>query len=159
MRASFSPGYSIPLPQGHRFPMPKFRLLFELLVKQGLLDRQDVFEPTEAAWDELGLVHTDVYLRDLRDGSLDRKAERRMGLPWSPALVRRSRLAVAGTIAAGAMALEDGVAANLAGGTHHAFPGHGEGFCVIHGLRDADLEFRDLVEVVLFGGEVGGYGS
>ena len=101
MRASFSPGYSIPLPQGHRFPMPKFRLLFELLVKQGLLDRQDVFEPAEAAWDDLRLVHTDAYLRDLRDGSLDRKAERRMGLPWSPALVRRSRLAVAGTIAAG----------------------------------------------------------
>ncbi len=137
MRASFSPGYSIPLPQGHRFPMPKFRLLFELLVKEGLLDRQDVFEPTEAAWDELGLVHTDVYLRDLRDGTLDRKAERRMGLPWSPALVRRSRLAVAGTIAAGAMALEDGIAANLAGGTHHAFPGHGEGFCVLNDIAVA----------------------
>ena len=134
MRASFSPGYSIPLPEGHRFPMPKFRLLHERLLAEGLLDPADVVEPEPASWADLALVHGPVYLRDLRDGTLDRSAQRRMGLPWSPALVRRSRLAVGGTIAACAMALEDGIAANLAGGTHHAFPDHGEGFCVLNDI-------------------------
>jgi acetoin utilization deacetylase AcuC-like enzyme len=82
-------------------------------------------------------IHTDDYLRRLAGGSLSSQEERRMGLPWSNRLVYRSRLAVQGTLNAALMALEDGVAGNLAGGTHHAFPDHGEGFCVLNDVAVA----------------------
>jgi len=141
VRASFSPGYAVPLPEGHPFPIGKFEALHRLLLAEGLLRPRDVVEPQEADWRDLGLVHDAAYLGSLADGSLDRAAERRLGLPWSPALLRRSRLATQGTLDAALMALEDGAAANLAGGTHHAFPGHGEGFCV---LNDVAVAIRVL---------------
>lgn len=141
MRASFSPGYVVPLPEGHPFPIGKFEALHRQLIGEGLLRPQDVVPPQEADWRDLALVHTPDYLGALADGSLDRGAERRLGLPWSPALVRRSRLATQGSINAALMAIEDGVAANLAGGTHHAFPDHGEGFCV---LNDVAVAIRVL---------------
>ena len=141
MRVNYSPGYTVPLPNGHAFPMGKFAALREILERDGLISPADVVEPGEASWEELALVHTPAYLYKLRHGTLDRAEVRRLGLPWSPALVRRSRLAVRGTVNAAWMALEDGVAANLAGGTHHAFPDHGEGFCV---LNDVGVAVRML---------------
>jgi len=141
MRVSYTRGYTIPLPEGHAFPMGKFSALRRILETDGLITTRDVVEPREAAWEELELVHTAEYLDKLRHGTLDRAEVRRLGLPWSEALVRRSRLAVRGTVNAAWMALEDGVAANLAGGTHHAFPGHGEGFCV---LNDVGVAVRLL---------------
>ena len=121
--------------------MRKFSALREILLSEGLLGVGDLMEPEEISWDDLRLVHEESYLRDLREGTLDAKAIRRLGLPWSPALVRRSRLAANGTVLAGWQALEDGLAANLAGGTHHACPDHGEGFCV---LNDVGVAIRTL---------------
>ena len=141
MRVCFSEGYVAPLPGGHRFPMGKFAALHRILLDEGLIRVQDVVVPVETSWDDLALVHTVRYLDSLRLGTMDRLAERRMGLPRTDAIVRRSRLATQGTFEAGRMALQDGVAANLAGGMHHGFPDHGEGFCV---LNDVAVAIRML---------------
>ena len=137
MRVSYTPDYHVELPPGHPFPMGKFPALRQILLDEGLIRPEDIVEPEQAAWETLELVHTQRYLGELRDGQMSKVAERRMGLPWSPALVRRSRLAVQGTVNAARMALMDGVAANLAGGTHHAFPDHAEGFCVLNDVAVA----------------------
>jgi len=142
MRVCFSDGYFAPLPEGHRFPMAKFPALHATLLSEGLISPSDVVAPEEADWEDLKLVHTPTYLDALNLGTLDRKEERRMGLPWSEALVRRSRLATRGTMLATEMALEDGIAANLAGGMHHGYPGYGEGFCV---LNDVAVAVRALL--------------
>lgn len=141
MRVSYHPDYYVPLPAGHAFPMGKFPALHRILLDEGLIRPEEVSAPEEAAWEDLLLVHDHPYLHSLRDGSIDQKALRRLGLPWSAALVRRSRLAVQGSIDAARMALQHGMAANLAGGTHHAFPDHGEGFCV---LNDVAIAIRVL---------------
>ncbi|MFO8099818.1 MAG: histone deacetylase [Salinibacter sp.] len=141
MRVSYSDGYYVPLPEGHPFPMAKFPALHQQLLADGLLLPDDVVTPRQADWADLRRVHTAAYLSHLAHGTVSDRAERRMGLPWSKRLVYRSRLAVQGTINAAFMALTDGVAANLAGGTHHAFPDHGEGFCV---LNDVAVAIRVL---------------
>jgi acetoin utilization deacetylase AcuC-like enzyme len=102
---------------------------------------EDIIEPELVPWADLRLVHTSRYLGALSGGTLGEAAERRMGLPWSEALVIRSRVAVQGTINAANFALDDGIGANLAGGTHHAFADHGEGFCV---LNDVAVAIRVL---------------
>ena len=137
MRASYSDGYYVPLPDGHPFPMAKFPALHRLLLDEGLLTPGEVVAPRQADWADLRRAHTAEYLSQLAEGTLSEHAERRMGLPWSRRLVYRSRLAVQGTINAAVMALTDGVAANLAGGTHHAFPDRGEGFCVLNDVAVA----------------------
>jgi len=137
VRVSYSPGYYVSLPEGHPFPMGKFPALHRILRREGLLRPRDVLEPGRAPWTDLLLVHTPGYLARLERGTLGRRAERRMGLPWSRGLVRRSRLAVQGTVEAARMALRDGIAANLAGGTHHAFPDRGEGYCVLNDVAVA----------------------
>lgn len=141
MRAAWSPGYEVPLPEGHPFPMPKFGHLRRILLREGILREDDVVEPEEVALDDLRLIHTDAYVRAIATGGLTAAEERRLGLPWSPQLLRRSRLAVTGTWMAASMALDDGLAANLAGGTHHACPDHGEGFCV---FNDVGIAIRRL---------------
>jgi len=141
MRVSYTGGYFVRLPDGHPFPMGKFPALHRILLQEGLIRHEDVVPAVEASWGDLGLVHTAEYLAKLERGTLSYKEERRMGLPWSEWLVRRSRIAVQGTINAVRMALEDGVAASLGGGTHHAFPDHGEGFCV---LNDVAVAIRVL---------------
>ena len=141
MRVSYHPAYVVPLPERHPFPMGKFSALRDLLVAEGVIEPTDVVEPREADWADLLLVHTRRYLDALAAGTLTRAEERRMGLPWSEALVRRSRLAVQGTVNAMSMALVDGVAGNLAGGTHHAMPDWPEGFCV---LNDVAVALRVL---------------
>jgi acetoin utilization deacetylase AcuC-like enzyme len=141
MRITYCEGYYVPLPEGHPFPMGKFPALHRILLSEGLIHPRDVVEPVPATWEQLLLVHTPDYLSKLREGTLDRKEQRKMGLPWSTGLVTRSRTAVGGTILAARMALEDGLAASLAGGTHHAFPDHGEGYCV---LNDVGVAVRVL---------------
>lgn len=141
MRVSYSDGYYVPLPDGHPFPMAKFPALRDILLEEQLIRPSDIVAPRQADWSDLMRVHTREYLSALADGTLSRQEERRMGLPWSKRLIYRSRLAVQGTINAAFMALQDGVAANLAGGTHHAMPGHGEGFCV---LNDVGVAIRVL---------------
>ncbi|NNF57880.1 MAG: histone deacetylase [Rhodothermaceae bacterium] len=141
MRVSYHADYYVPLPPRHAFPMGKFPALHRLLVDEGLIELGDVVEPREVDWSDLLLVHTREYLSALASGRQTRHEERRMGLPWSEALVRRSRLAVQGTVNAALMALHGGLAGNLAGGTHHAMPGHAEGFCV---LNDVAVAIRVL---------------
>lgn len=135
MRVSYTPGYFVPLPEGHPFPMGKYPLLYQLLSAEDLI--AEALAPEPASWEDLALVHVPEYLARMKSGELDRPAERLLGLPWSRALLQRSRLAVQGTLNAARLALEDGVAANLAGGIHHAFAGRGEGFCVFNDVAVA----------------------
>jgi acetoin utilization deacetylase AcuC-like enzyme len=137
LKAFYADGFALPLPPGHRFPIEKYRLLRERVAEAGpaLVDRLLV---SPAATDEEILrVHTPAYWHRLREGQLTAKETRRIGFPWSPELVERSRRSSGGTIAACRAALRDGVAVNLAGGTHHAFPDHGEGYCVFNDVAIA----------------------
>lgn len=129
MRAFYTDHFVLPLPPGHRFPMAKYGLLRQRVSTELPDCRLDVPEPATDA--DLIRVHTPAYLAAVKTG-LDPAAARRVGFPWSPGLVERSRRSVGATIAAARAALEDGTAANLAGGTHHAFADLGEGFCVFN---------------------------
>ncbi len=137
MRVSYSPGYVAPLPAGHIFPMKKFSGLHDYLIAKNIIQPTQVFEPKMVDFVNLSTVHTQRYCSAVWAGELSRKEIRRMGLPWSKELAVRSRLAVQGTINAGIMALQDGIAGNLAGGTHHAMPDYGEGFCVYNDVAVA----------------------
>jgi acetoin utilization deacetylase AcuC-like enzyme len=129
--------YVFPLPGGHRFPVSKYALLRERVIADGIASDGNVHDPDAATEDDLRLVHTADYVTRFTRGELTPAEERRLGFPWSPALVERSLRAVGGTIAATGHALTAGVAMNLAGGTHHAFPSHGEGFCVYNDVAVA----------------------
>ncbi len=123
------------------FPIKKFELVRDRLLKDGTLQTCEISEPQPAEIEDVLLVHTDDYVTRLRNGTLTTREVRRLGLPWSKSLVRRSFLACSGTVNAARHALENGVASNLAGGTHHAFPDRGEGFCV---LNDVAVAIRVL---------------
>jgi acetoin utilization deacetylase AcuC-like enzyme len=135
--------YTFPLPAGHRFPVEKYAMLRERVVAEGVVAPERVLDPDAASDDVLRLVHTTDYVDRFIGGALSAAEVRRLGFPWSPALVERSRRAVGGTIAAARHALAHGSAMNLAGGTHHAFPDHGEGFCV---FNDVAIAIRLLRE-------------
>ncbi|MBV9929150.1 MAG: histone deacetylase [Acidobacteria bacterium] len=137
MHVCYTPRYYADIGEGHVFPIKKFELVRDRLVAEGTLAPAEIYEPREAPVSDVLLVHTDDYVTRLRAGSLTPREVRRLGLPWSKALVRRSFLATAGTCAAARFALDEGVGANLAGGTHHAFPDHGEGFCVLNDVAVA----------------------
>jgi acetoin utilization deacetylase AcuC-like enzyme len=137
MRVCYTPRYYADIGEGHVFPIRKFELVRDRLIAEGALAPAEIYEPREAPIADVLLVHTEDYVTRLRAGALTPREVRRLGLPWSKALVRRSFLATAGTIAAARFALGEGVGANLAGGTHHAFPDHGEGFCVLNDVAVA----------------------
>ncbi len=126
------PAYSVPLPTGHRFPMPKFRALHDELERSGLIGPANRFVPALAPRSWLELAHTPRYVTDILAQTLPREAERRLGLPVTPALAERARAATAGTVLAARLALEHGLACNTAGGSHHAFADAGTGFCVFN---------------------------
>ena len=132
-----SPRYAITLPEGHRFPMAKYALLREGALAQGLVTRERLHEPERIARDDLHRVHTVAYVDGVERGTLDPAHQRRIGLPWSEAFVERAFRVVRGTVEASEHALTHGVAMNLAGGTHHAFPDRGEGFCVFNDVAVA----------------------
>jgi acetoin utilization deacetylase AcuC-like enzyme len=137
MRVSYHPDYWIALPERHPFPMGKYPALRRILIEEGLVREADVHTPEEVDPIALELVHTPGYLYHFFQGTLEEENQRRLGLPWSTSLLRRSRLSVQGTIDAMRFALEDGIGANLAGGTHHAFAGRGEGYCVFNDVAVA----------------------
>ena len=141
MRFFYSPGYHLPLPEGHPFPMVKFPLAYEMLRDGGILSEDEVTLVEPAARAHLERVHTPDYLDRLALGDLTSREATILGLPPSPELFIRSAREVEGTRLAVRAALADGCAANLAGGTHHAFADHGEGFCV---LNDVAVAVRDL---------------
>jgi len=142
MKCAYHPGYQAPLPPGHAFPMSKYPLLKDLLCGEGLLTDADILTPEPLGIDTLALVHTRDYLEKLMTGALSAAEQRRLGLPWTAALWLRSRLAAAGTLLAARAALADGLAGNLAGGTHHAFADHAEGFCVLNDVAIAIVKLR-----------------
>lgn len=137
MRVSYHPDYWIPLPERHPFPMGKYPALHKILLEEDLIRPDGVHAPDECDPRDLMLVHTRTYVERVLSGSLEEDTAKRIGVPWTPALARRSRLAVQGTIDAARMALADGIAANLAGGTHHAHAGRGEGYCVFNDVAVA----------------------
>lgn len=141
-RVSYSPGYYAPIPENHAFPMRKFEGLFRYLTEQQIIPLNNVIEPTLAEVSALMKVHSQAYINEIQFGFEDKKRERRLGLPWSKGLCNRSFLAVQGTMNAALMALQDGISGNLAGGTHHAFPDHGEGFCVFNDVAVAIQNLR-----------------
>jgi acetoin utilization deacetylase AcuC-like enzyme len=147
----YNPVYVAPLPEGHRFPMAKFRLLYERLLADGVAQLEQFFSPERPPQATLELVHTPEYVQAYCDGTLDPKAQRRIGLPWSSALVDRTCTAVGGTILTAQLALQQGLACNTAGGTHHAFPSYGSGFCIFNDLAIAarTLQKLGLVKKVL----------
>jgi acetoin utilization deacetylase AcuC-like enzyme len=132
-----SASYTIPLPAGHRFPMEKYTMLRDRVVAERIVPVECIAAPERATVEELVLAHTPDYVRRFTDGRLDAAELRPLGFPWSPALVERSYRSVAGTIAAARAALDAGIAMNLAGGTHHAFADHGEGFCAFNDVAVA----------------------
>jgi len=117
--------------------MKKFSGLYSYLINTGIVSKSEVIEPSLVDFSNLITVHTERYAKAVWTGDLDKKEIRRIGLPWSKSLAVRSRLAVQGTINAGLMALQDGLSGNLAGGTHHSMPDHGEGFCVYNDVAVA----------------------
>ena len=141
LRAWTSARWSIPLPEGHRFPMGKYRLVRDGVVALGVLEAGAIHEPDRISRDALRLVHTDPYVASILEGTLDPAAERRLGFPWRPELAERSLRTVQGTVEAARDALDRGAGLNLAGGTHHAFSERGEGYCV---FNDVAIAIRAL---------------
>lgn len=126
--------YSPPFPDGHRFPMEKFRLLRDHLVASGLTSDGVLRRPEPCPAEILALAHDPAYIERYCSGALSREELRRLGLPWTPALARRTLLAVGGSLLAAELALEHGLACHLAGGTHHAHYDHPSGFCIFNDL-------------------------
>lgn len=133
----YHPDYVAPLPLKHRFPMPKFGLLRDRLLQDGVVTADQIYQPGAPPQSWIEQVHQPEYVQAYCTGTLDAKAQRRIGLPWSPNLVKRTCTAVGGTILTAKLALQHGIACNTAGGTHHAFPAYGSGFCIFNDLAIA----------------------
>jgi acetoin utilization deacetylase AcuC-like enzyme len=142
VKVFYSDQFVLPLPEGHRFPMEKYALLRERVEETGIAGPGELRLPHRATDGELLQAHDAGYLEKLVEGTLTEKEVRRIGFPWSVAMVERSRRSSGGTLDACRAALEDGYAANLAGGTHHAFADKGEGFCA---TNDSAIAARVLV--------------
>ncbi|HOB45516.1 MAG TPA: histone deacetylase [Zoogloea sp.] len=142
MKLFYADHFVLPLPEGHRFPMEKYARLRARLMASGHFAATDFHVPAAASDTEILRAHDAGYLQRVVRGTLDRNDERRIGFPWSEAMVERSRRSAGATLAACRAALEDGCAANLAGGTHHAFRDRGEGFCVFNDAAIAALAMR-----------------
>jgi acetoin utilization deacetylase AcuC-like enzyme len=147
----YHPNYTTLLPEAHRFPMEKFRLLYERLIHDNVALPNQFHIPELPPLDWLELVHDRPYIEAYCNGTLDAKAQRRIGLPWSPELAHRTQIAVGGSILTAQLALQSGLACNTAGGTHHAFPSYGSGFCIFNDLAIAArvLQQQNLVEKIL----------
>ena len=146
MKAFAHDVYTYPLPAGHRFPLAKYKLVREAVEREPGVS---VADAAAARWDELALAHTPDYLARCREGALSRREQLALGLPWSLQLVERARRSVGATLLAARAALADGQAANLGGGTHHAFPGSGRGFCVFNDVVTAIRVLRPRLRRVL----------
>ena len=133
--AFHSDHFVLPLPAGHSFPMSKYRLLRETVARE--LPAIRVHEALPASDGELALVHAPVYVNAVAEGLLSTAQQREIGFPWSPRMAERARRSVGATIAAARAALAEGLGANLAGGTHHAYPDRGSGYCVFNDVAVA----------------------
>lgn len=135
MHAYYADQFVLPLPEGHRFPMAKYRMLRDRIAQQ--LHGVNLQVALPASDEDLVLVHTPQYINDIAQGTLPAAAQREIGFPWTDEMAERARRSVGATVAAGRMALAEGVSGNLAGGTHHAYADRGSGFCVFNDVAVA----------------------
>jgi acetoin utilization deacetylase AcuC-like enzyme len=142
MKIFYTDHYVLPLPPWHRFPMQKYALLRQRVQEAGLAGADGLQSPLAATDQELLRAHDGGYLRRVMTGELTAAEQRRIGFPWSPEMVERSRRSSGATLAACRAALQDGVGVNLAGGTHHAFRDRGEGYCVFNDSAVAALALQ-----------------
>ncbi|RRB07111.1 histone deacetylase family protein [Larkinella rosea] len=143
LKIAYNPIYRHPLPEGHRFPMAKYELIHDQLLYEGTCKPESFFSPDLVDDRRVLAVHTDDYVRQLKSRTIPAAMERRIGFPLSEGLVRREWIITQGTIDCSLKALEDGISMNIAGGTHHAFPDRGEGFCL---LNDVAVAARFLLD-------------
>ncbi len=129
LKAFYSDHFVLPLPPGHRFPMEKYRMIRDAAASNPHIVLQ---EAPRASDGQLALAHHPAYILAVSEGYLSAESQKQIGFPWSARMAERSRRSAGATIAACRMALEDGIACNLAGGTHHAYADHGAGFCVFN---------------------------
>jgi acetoin utilization deacetylase AcuC-like enzyme len=151
VKVFYSDHFVLPLPEGHRFPMVKYSMLRERVAESGICGPGELRVAEPASDEEILRAHHPDYLKRVVSGTLTDKEVRRIGFPWSPRMVERSRRASGGTLGACLSAFEDGLAANLAGGTHHAFADRGEGYCVLNdsAIAARAVQAAGLVERVL----------
>ncbi len=141
MKLYYTDHFVLPLPPEHRFPMRKYAALRERITAEGLVPPENLQAPDPATDEQMLRVHAPEYLQAVKAGGLTPREQRKIGFPWSLGMVERSRRSVGATLAATHSALADGIAANLAGGTHHAHYASGGGFCV---FNDVVVAIRDL---------------
>ena len=151
VKVFYSDHFVLPLPEGHRFPMVKYSMLRERVATAGVCQPGELHPPRPVSDAEILRSHESGYLRRVVDGKLTEKEVRRIGFPWSERMVERSRRASGGTVGACLAALDEGFAANLAGGTHHAFADRGEGYCVFNdsAIAARAVQAEGLVERVV----------
>lgn len=137
VKIAFDPCYIQPLPEGHRFPMAKYELIPEQLLHEGCITAGNLFAPEECATEVVLWTHTPAYLDKLVQQTLSTSEQRKIGFPQSTSLTHRELVIAQGTIDCCSHALQDGVALNIAGGTHHAFADRGEGFCLLNDMAVA----------------------
>lgn len=137
MKIFYSDLYELPLPNDHRFPIQKYRMLRDYLIQEKIIESQQLRESPLATHEELLLAHDPGYVLSMENGSVDIQIIKRIGFPWSHHLYLRSCATVGGALAAAQNALIDGISGNLAGGTHHAHADRGEGYCVFNDIAVA----------------------
>jgi len=152
LKVAFSDLYKYKLPAGHRFPMDKYELLPEQLLYEGTLENDNFFHPRSLSKDQILNTHTVSYLTKLDGLNLSRKEERNIGFPIRKDLIERGKCIAHGTYECALHAIKNGIAMNIAGGTHHAFADHGEGFCVFNDMAIASnlLLKQCVVSKILF---------
>jgi acetoin utilization deacetylase AcuC-like enzyme len=151
IRIAYDPVYAHPLPEGHRFPMLKYELIPEQLLHEGTIQPEQLFAPQPCKDETVLLTHDPVYLNKLKQQTLSASEQRKIGFPQSPELTQRELMITQGTIDCALFAMENGIALNVAGGTHHAFRDRGEGFCLLNDMAVAAnyLLHQQLVTQVL----------
>jgi len=144
-------GYSTDFPIEHRFVMRKFPLLVDVLQKEEILTDKNLFVPELIGREELLLAHEESYVDRVLNGNLSKEELREMGLPYSKGLIERVLWEVSGTILAGELALNYGIACNAGGGTHHAHPGKASGFCIFNDIATAIriLQYKNKIKTAL----------
>ena len=135
----YNDNYDIPLPEGHRFVGTKFSDLYNFIKNSNLYTNLTIHQSKSAPINDVQVVHNRDYVMSVKEGNLSRDQERRINLPWSEKLAKRSFLAIQGTLQTSQLALDYGIACHLAGGTHHAFKDCGSGFCVFNDLAYASI--------------------
>ena len=143
----YHPAYSAPLPAGHRFPMQKYARLAQVLEDEGLVGPEGFHTPEPAGFELLAAVHDPVYVRQVLDAAVPPNVERVIGMPVNRSVSDRAQAAVGGTLLAARLALRYGLACNTAGGSHHAGPKSGAGFCVFNDIAVAARAMIDAEEI------------